>query len=482
MTLAQAVNIFSPKTRWLLLVGLETVWSLLCVILPYYFVLSLLAFFVILLLILIKFKWGVYFLAFLVPIVSNYIGFSTEVSYIFKSGFKFFNYCDSVPFFMLISLPTIFSLALNRIARLRNYFARSPLNILFLILLCWLFLLLLYSPNISYSIVVFFNFAINILLFYLMVYSIDEESFHRKLIWCWIFTGLIIASIAFASCYFVFEYVHKIDLWGGVSFISFIETHIVGRAQGLGHPNETSLLLNLFICITMGMMLCEKNKIKKGICGTILLFLIFANFLTMSKSGMLAFLIMIHFLLVSISALRMHFFRNLVLFNTVWIILFCLGIIFIGDTKTPRLIAGGSSSELGLDLRLKMWKEGVSNLINNTAGIGLGPGGFRYYTKTHMPYPHSLYVSILCDFGFVGLLLFLLAILVMAYNYFKMLRFQETYLQIMFLCCCGGLLALGVHGLVDSTYLASYIWFFLGLSTATFHLAQKELDYIKKGN
>jgi len=168
MTLAQAVNIFSPKTRWLLLVGLETVWSLLCVILPYYFVLSLLAFFVILLLILIKFKWGVYFLAFLVPIVSNYIGFSTEVSYIFKSGFKFFNYCDSVPFFMLISLPTIFSLALNRIARLRNYFARSPLNILFLILLCWLFLLLLYSPNISYSIVVFFNFAINILLFYLI--------------------------------------------------------------------------------------------------------------------------------------------------------------------------------------------------------------------------------------------------------------------------------------------------------------------------
>jgi len=129
-----------------------------------------------------------------------------------------------------------------------------------------------------------------------------------------------------------------------------------------------------------------------------------------------------------------------------------------------------------------MWTDGVSNLINNTSGIGLGPGGFRQHTHTGMPHVHNLYLSVLCDFGFIGLFLFLLVIFVLINNYFKMLRFQETYLQKMFLCCCGGLLAIGLHGMVDSMYNMSVIWFFLGLSMATFLLAQRELCHLKRSN
>jgi len=52
---------------------------------------------------------------------------------------------------------------------------------------------------------------------------------------------------------------------------------------------------------------------------------------------------------------------------------------------------------------------------------------------------------------------------------------QQTYLQTMFLACCGVLISMGVHGFFDFEYNLPVIWLFLGFYTSTFLLAQKEL-------
>lgn len=475
-------KVFSYKINWFFIIVLEIFWAILCVVLPYYLIIPFFVYFIVLILILIRPKWGIYPLIFLVPIISNYIGFYSEASSIIKKLFRFNNYIDYMPFYMLISLPAFFSLILSELTGFKSYFVRSKINLLFLILFFWNFLLLICSPNIIYSTVPFFNFTINILLYYLLVFAIDEEGFHRKLMWCCIFVGLIMSSVVCISCFFEFKFEEKIVLWEGLSFSANVRNHIRGRGQCFGHPNETSLILNLLTCVSIGMVLCEKNKIKKLICKTSLLFFIFANFLTMSKSGTLAFLAMIHFLLFSIRSLRKKLFWNLILLNSTWIFLFFLGIKFISETKAPRLFAGGSNAELSITSRLEMWKEGTSNLLNNSLGIGLGPGGFRYYTHTGMPSPHSFYVSILCDLGFVGLLILFLVILIIVKNYLQVFRHQDTYSQVMFICCCGGLIAMGVQGLIDSSYISSFNWLFLGLSVSAFHLARKGLVHLKEGS
>jgi len=308
-----------------------------------------------------------------------------------------------------------------------------------------------------------------------MIYSIDKESFHRRVMWWWIIFGLLVAAFSFwVACNSIQTFTNSIKIFEKLTFKTQLIVDTI-KGAGLGTPHFTSFVLNMFIGITYGMFLAEKRGSRKVFLGTVMLFMILSNLLTLTKAGFVSLIVMLHFFLFSFHRLRKNFFRNLTLMYAVLLLLFMLQLKISREFRvegTPRFLnkAGYAGA---IDSRAKyVWIPGVKKLLRSGC-LGLGVGTFTYATIS--PHGHSIYFSTLFDFGIIGAIALLAMLFIIVKNFLIMIKFQETYLQIMFLSCCGVLVSIGVHGLVDLEYNTPVIWLFLGFYAATFLLAQKEL-------
>jgi O-antigen ligase len=372
---------------------------------------------------------------------------------------------------------------------------------LLLLLFCWAIILMLWSPNLSikpedsskgkigaeivtisrittplrHDLFALCLFVTNLLLFHLVVNSLDKEAFHRKVMWSWIIFGAIVSVFTIWSAVSNIQSLkYTFKIWDDVAFHTRLIFDKV-RAAGLGTPHLSSLVLNMFTGITIGMLLIEIGSLKRFLLGTTALLMMLANLLTLTKGGLAGLVAMLHFFLVSFRCLRKNFFRNLIL---LYVVLFALVFLQIKISKeyrfekTPRFMHKIGYVGAGKSRAALIWLPGLREFIK--AGcIGLGVGTFTYATVS--PHAHSIYFSTLFDFGIFGMVILIGMFFIILKHYFFMLKFQQTYLQIMFLSCCGVLVSIGVHGLVDFDYNTPVVWLFLGFYAATLQLAKEEL-------
>lgn len=204
-----------------------------------------------------------------------------------------------------------------------------------------------------------------------------------------------------------------------------------------------------------------------------------ASILTLVKGGLVGLVVMLHFFIFSFTRLRKHFFRNLIVLYSLLLILFAFQVTVSGELRygTPRYLYQKGYAEASGSRAKLIWIPGLKEVIRG-GGIGLGVGTYTYATLA--PHAHSIYLSMLFDFGVAGVIVLMIIFWIVLKNYLRMRRFQETYLQTMFIAFSGGLVSIGVHGLVDFEYNSPVLWLFLGLYTATFLLAQRELSALKK--
>ncbi|MEK7224280.1 MAG: M28 family peptidase [Bacteroidota bacterium] len=127
-------------------------------------------------------------------------------------------------------------------------------------------------------------------------------------------------------------------------------------------------------------------------------------------------------------------------------------------------------------------KTDMGKLLQGNLLKGMGIGTSKTYLDAPnggCPHAHSIYFSTLFDLGLIGTAIVSLAFFVFLRDFLKMVKFQQTNLQLMFLCCCGGLVATLTHGTIDFEYNTPEIWFFFGLTVATLNLAKQELGHFK---
>lgn len=484
---------------WLLGIPLMILWGLMAAFLPWYLVILVSILGALSVLFLVNFKISLYFLLCLLPIAADSIGIH------FKAPWNN-PLTDIIPLYLPISLIAVAGLFFNKAARLQTYSVKNPFNKLFFILFCWAVLLILWVPNLSikaidsshgmqgrvitishkttplqHNLFQLFILANNILLFYLIINSIEKESFHRRIMWWWIMVGIFVAMFTFFVAYIdpAPNFIKIIKIWYNTSLKIYL-TPGPFRGSYFASPHLTALILNMFSGITFGMALAEKKKSRKVILGVITTFMMLSNLLTLTKGGLVGLLVMLHFFLLSFSSLRKNFFRNLILLYSILLVIFILQVRISKEYKlqrTPRFLYTRGYIGAGSTRAKIIWIPGFKYFIR-TGGTGLGVGTFSYATIS--PHAHSIYLSVLYDFGVVGVIIFAITVLILAKNYINMIRFQQTYLQIMFLACCGVLLAIGAHGFIDFEYNYPVIWLFMGLYTATFLLAQRELLALKK--
>lgn len=456
--------------------------ALLLLVLPWYVYFGVLSTFVICFFFFLKLEWGGYFLLVVVPILANYIGFFIN--------FPELTYSSVIPLFAPFLFASFFYLGVYKAAKLKiPKSGKNPLTIPIAIFFIYSIFSILWGPRFGWSLMAISLLFINTLLFSFTSKMVFSEESHRRFMWAWIISGIFSATLTVLSIPLTPNIIFNEKFVDLINFFFVYNTKmhdIKSRGFAIGHPNYTALILNISICVSLGFILIEQHLFKKIFLCISTSFMIFANFLTMSKGGGGAFLAMCYFLLSFSSISRRRLFRNMVVFTILCFFLFILALKYIHETKTPRLANIGH--EVSIMTRFEIWSAGLRYMKQHFLVFsGLGPGGFEYYTK--FSHSHNIYLSFFFDYGLAGVLFLITVILIilkLLWDIRSSIFKQHTYLQTMSLAFCAGWLAIGIHGLVESSYNNHALWLFLALTISTFQLAKTELTtklinkYVKK--
>lgn len=441
---------------------------------------------------LVKYEFGVYLLPFTIPITGGNIGFLLS-RYISSQYFPL-NYGDRIGITTIIVIFPFIGYTLAKWSKVKEFNFENPFKFPLLIFLFYASLTAFYGMFMAHSLISLFILLMNILMFSLVVGVVEDERMHRKLMWCFLISGAA-HGITVIGFYFLrqhFSYLLHYDIVKGISFIielqggyQAFETPMPRRGSTFTYPHETAMIMNIIFAIAIGLFITEKSRRRKALILAIIPILIAVNLLAMSRAGVGSMLIMVFFMAFAIERLRRHFIAITSAF------LIVMGSIFFAETMiqnwalntsiTPRILVEGLKFEEGgqnlSPARARLWKSSYAEFKHKKL-TGVGIGNLTYILK--IPHAHSIYFSVLFDFGLIGfaILAAMMLILLKRFWDFFMHYGQDTYSKIMTISMAGALIAIGVHGFVDFEYNRLIIWLVIAATIVTLNLAKR--DYLSK--
>ncbi|MFC1633821.1 O-antigen ligase family protein [Planctomycetota bacterium] len=433
---------------------------------------SLSVFFALIILLYVKLRWWAFILVGLIP----FMGVKYPCLYLTTTGF---DQSDAIPFLLLISFIPLLSLLIYRSVSNSRDAVKSPLTFPILLLVGYSSLTFLWSPaNVDHNLLYFCTLMANISLFFFLFHIIDNQVFHRRLMWCLILSGIILSIQTFISMFISIQYPH-IELCDWLCLVIFATARrTTGGGTGFFQAQqETGMVLAVVTLIAIGLLLTEKEKSKIWFLRFTIMLSTVSTFLAKSKSGIWALVMMTFFSLFMYRKLRKSLIRNSIVFLLLIVVIFCVSMQFArsrSSTKTSRAITVSLEEGTSLGKRLEYWRTGFEELRKRLLiPFGLGVGGYKHVTQ--YVHAHNLYLALFFDFGFIGIIFVCCVIFAIAKSFFTLAGHQETYLQVMSVACSVALIGLGLIGMVYIPYYMSFFWFVLALTSSTFSLAQKEV-------
>lgn len=464
--------------KWIGIILLQIIVGLSCIFLPWYFIAILFPFFVFITFLHIRIKLWAYILVFFIPLV----GVKYPNIYLHKRGFT---PGDAFPILLILSVAASLSLMLLISSKLRKNI-KNPLLIPILLLVCYSLLTLFWSPaNVWFNLYYFLFLIIDISLYYFLFHIIDNNNFHRRLMWCLVFSGLFLSIqiiLVFVNSLvdkpiIIINGTAKILDWLYIDYLpAFSEKELTVHGFFMG-TQETGMVLNFIFFTALGLLLTEKKRLNIWFLRVMIPILIISIFFTGTKSGSWTLVIVINIFVFLSLKFRENIFRNLLIFYTIFLLIFLSTAILKRHGGENRLTNVTTQEKSSLGKRIGYWKVGFRELDKRgLTFLGLGIAGYKYCTvNKSIAHAHNVYLSMLFDFGLMGIIVFCLAILILTKMFLKLLKHQKTYLQNMSFASGINLIAIGTIGLVYISYYMDFLWFVLGLTSSTFHLAQREL-------
>jgi O-antigen ligase len=264
-----------------------------------------------------------------------------------------------------------------------------------------------------------------------------------------------------------------------------LETGAPRVASGLQDFHETSLLANMTAALAFGMLAVFPERRKKFL--TLLTLFVSFLFITMrteSRAGIGSMLVMLVMLALLLPRLRFRRIRTTTGF------MLCAGTIYtlshiclymVSDVyQKPRMVyvieeilGGGKLIDTGHKQkesgRIYMYKKSFRTLFNHNPLLGLGVGNLKYLV--HLPHAHSLYFSLVLDFGLAGLIFLAVLAKMLFQRIYLVIKLPDSQARSMALAAVAGLSGAAVHCLVDFEYNYTSLWLFLGLVTASCNVA-----------
>jgi hypothetical protein len=276
--------------------------------------------------------------------------------------------------------------------------------------------------------------------------------------------------------------------WGHMEIPLFSNYHLLydfeavqGRAVGFALHNLAANWYNLLIAMAFTLvMFPEKKYISRYVLLLAIAVLEVGLFLTKSRAGILSQLPMIAFLLFINPRTRRFFIK--------WWLVFVLSFVFLFVASNPNnplsflkrvgvSFSSSASSEVTIGKRIRYWKNGAKWALQSTYGIGgMGIGGFKEYVYPS-PHSHSVYISFFHDFGYIGLLILAGLVFVILSGFLRarpLLEAPDTFPRKILLGFYGGMVALGLHSIIEFFYNSPHLWYYLGFGTAVYGMVMRE--------
>ncbi|MBF0402413.1 MAG: O-antigen ligase family protein [Nitrospirae bacterium] len=466
----------------------------LCALYPFYVVFAVNLLIVLSVLFLIKPTWGVYCLIFLVPISRETIYFAFtgtwNIHFIFRQS-EF--YLNALPVYTPVLLLTCAGFVLHRWASLSDVRLRPDIKTLFAAITVYAAITLYWTQNMLHGISQYYYLVSNIMLFTVIVYTAVTEDAHKKMLWCLLVSCLIEAVLSYwfrsLDTYidygFAGDIVYGMRIYGGL----LASDGSPEQAHGLQDAHETSMLMNIFIGVAAALFLTVRSKgprIFLGLCVITGLSVVIG---TESRAGAAAFIFMAMCFLFINKKTSKHFMRYTIVLLAAALVFYIVeqkifSVMAGKDTTIMRLLRIGgqivdsgdvidpglSKSETAGPGRRTIWGYGFSGLGAKWP-VGIGIGSYKYLYRT--PHAHSVPFSFLFDLGLIGFVLFFLILYAITKHYIRLIKLQDTYMQLMSMCLMSTLAAVIFHGCFDYDYTYPLFWLFGGLLYSTLLLAAK---------
>jgi hypothetical protein len=425
----------------------------------------------------LKPEWSLYLLIFCVVIFWNAIG----VTFIAHKSSALIDHMNTMPIYLPLVLIGLGCVGIRIAAQIQSPVnSGNPLNIPIFILFIYSLYSITWTANLQYSLFAFAFFSFVILLYYYTYFMDLNEKIYKKCIWCWIFTGIILSVLTIISIIYTPGFCITENLANDFHLIFRYETNMEERGYALMHPNYTSYTLNAPIGLIIGLLILSKSYCQRFLLFFLLILMLFANCLTLSKGGIGSCLIMICCIITGSSELRNKAVYILPVFTIIFVVIRIGAVAFIeifGNAFHARLFESGGKL-MSISGRLENWQHGFDLLQKKGLLLkGLGLGGFQHYTE-YLNHAHSLYLAFYFDFGLVGIICGLSILFIIINVLFKNGIFlffnQSSHYQTMRLVFTSILIAYLIHGLVDFWYSQTFLWFFMGFAMVTFNFANMD--------
>jgi len=375
---------------------------------------------------------------------------------------------DQIP----VLLPPLLFILLGRpllevVARRRPGHPPSGIRRVVLLFLPWPLLTLFWATNLPHSAVQALDYVLAVGVFLAVLLLIDDVPKHRAVMRCVVFSGVAVTVLAFYIWYIDPFYINILTIPAGK--LQFFFCGGAHRMTAMGwSQNDYALTLLFFNAIVIAFFVQEERPGRRLLLLGAFQFMFCALLLTMTRSALGGFLLMMHFLIFALEPLRRQWLKYLAGFYLSFGVLFWLSLILIGETKVPRALNTDLLASC-MDVRLELWDFGFGNLFESY-GLGMGMGEFNYVLRP-CPHAHNIFFDFLFDFGIPGGVFVLGVAFYFARQYLGAIRNQGGYVGVMRLCILGALLGTAAQATMDFSHNATHIWLFLGLAAATFRLA-----------
>jgi O-antigen ligase len=473
------------------LIALELILGLSVLIMPYH----LLLLFLMLALVLIIFinpKNGYLFLIFSLPLTGSNVTLELGrkgSSVFFTGGLGGIDFL--VPLTLIVALCYFLKMFLEQ---KKINWEISKVDYPLIALLVLAIISIFWCPQKTVGIFFGLKFIFVILLYLLTVWILDNQKIIQQAISIWIVTGIFYSSI------------------GLILFF----TH-GGRLSALSdNANNFAGFINICLLLTIGQFYVTKKSLERFLLFPAISLMLFASFLTGSRSGFIGMFIAIIMFLFFIISYADPFKRVLKTALAACILIFLLLFAIVAINK---LVQNVSSTDLGIEgfrrlvnlanplesqsfkMRIRLWKFIFKVLSENPLIylVGTGAGGFIELGKDYnlkvllkqdiIYHPHNIFLHLLIEYGILGVTIagwFLVYFSRICIQTIKTLKYSRD--KIIFYSFFCGMCSYFVLLMVEIPILEKTHWMFLGLWVAMTkiyikdNLYEGEKKYLIPGN
>ncbi len=336
---------------------------------------------------------------------------------------------------------------------------KIPQNKLFIYYLIVIFVATLLAVDFYSGRLQFIEFLKRILVFYMMIWTINTEKRLRNVL-------IVMAALSAFLAYQAILQATTGQSWGGLTVYPGYDVIRVRWYGDWDGPNVYGLLFVMACAIAAGMMFGH-HKLFTRLAGFALFSLYFtAIYFTNSRGAILAVLasIFFYFIIRIKNKIKFLIYSPIVL----------LPLLFLAPSRMSEV----SSDEESAHQRTWLWEQGLAMLKENPV-FGIGRGEFANNTDLKL-IAHNNYVQNFAELGLVGFFLFI-SILWFTFkgNYVSVKNMEASPLRSL-----NQIMLMMMVGYASATFFIvmelDLFYFFLGLASATYLVSRDKVKVIPK--